>query len=398
MVKYLHEFSPMKLNRKILNLSAILLLAVTQRAEAKFAYPEVMKVPIPRLLSNLQKRLNNPSSHLSTHEKAELAFRIGRLNSMAYAYHENEVEVITSQSNLIEAGKVAPFFGVGTSDFRQFDVSGNPRKDVANPYLKDAIKYLKEALKLEPSLSAAKLGLAWCLDQAGDKASALPLYREVYKEAYDKEKNTDGLRGTSVAVETAGYLEKLLNPTKDASEIAKIKEQTKGLENSFRSVTPIVVPLVPNLSFQDLTRSASLTFDLDGNGPKRYSQWTGARAGWLVYDSDESKQITSGLQLFGPSSFWIFWNDGYEAMKALDDNNDGKLSGTELKGLAVWCDNNRDGISDADEVQSLSKLGITSLSCVGHLNADGNLSSSNGVTFSDGSTADTYDIMLNQVR
>ena len=49
-------------------------------------------------------------------------------------------------------------------------------------------------------------------------------------------------------------------------------------------------------------------------------------------------------------TFWIFWDNGYEALQSLDDNQDGKLEGDELKGLAIWQDRNCDGISDADLV------------------------------------------------
>ena len=40
--------------------------------------------------------------------------------------------------------------------------------------------------------------------------------------------------------------------------------------------------------------------------------------------------ICSGLQMFGSYSFFLFWNNGYEALSALDDNQDGKLDGAEL--------------------------------------------------------------------
>ncbi|CAN5626485.1 hypothetical protein BH10CYA1_BH10CYA1_42960 [soil metagenome] len=388
----------MKLRAIVLNLSLILSLAGAQSVQARFAYPETVKVPVQRLLSNLEKRLNSPESKLDANEKAELKFRIGRLHSMAYALKTSTVGILKSQVESLDHGVVNPFYGVTFGDFNQFSPQGTAGDAAAEAHLKAAIKNLTAAVKLNPALLQAKLGLAWCLDQSGEKSTALPLYREVFKSAYEREKNHGGLSGTSIASETAGYLEALLNPTKDAAEIASIKERVKIVDSNFRAITPIIVPLVPELTIKDMLRPASVSFDLDGNGPKHYLQWTGARAGWLVYDFSKSKQITSGLQLFGPSSFWIFWNDGYEAMKALDDNNDNQLSGTELNGLAVWSDTNGDGKSDAAEVRSVQELGITSLSCNGHLSADGTLGSINGVTFSDGRRADTYDLFLEQVK
>jgi hypothetical protein len=82
----------------------------------------------------------------------------------------------------------------------------------------------------------------------------------------------------------------------------------------------------------------------------------------------------------------------------LDDNNDNQLTGTELNGLAVWSDIDCDGKSDAKEVRSVQELGITALSCNGRLSADGTLGSINGVTFSDGRSANTYDVFLQQVK
>ncbi len=388
----------MKLRSIVFNLSLMLLLLEGQGVQAKFAYPETVKVPVQRLLSNLEKRLNSPEAKLTATEKAELQFRIGRLHSMAYALKSNTVGILKSQSDSLDDGEVNPFYGVGVGDFSQFSVQGTAGDATANAHLKAAITHLKASVKLDPSLLQAKLGLAWCLDQSGDKSGALPLYREVFKDAYAKEKDRGGLRGTSIASETAGYIEPLLNQTKDAAELARIKEQVKTIHNNFRAVTPIIVPLIPELTMKEMLQPASVVFDLDGNGAKRYDQWTGVKAGWLVYDADRSKQITSGLQLFGPSSFWIFWNDGYQAMKALDDNNDNQLSGTELNGLAVWSDTNGDGKSDATEVKSVQELGISSLSCNGQLNPDGTLGSVNGVTFSDGRRANTYDVILQQVQ
>ncbi len=388
----------MKLRSTALNLSLIWLLVGVQSGQAKFAYPETVKVPVQRLLSNLEKRLNSPESKLDSNEKAELQFRIGRLHSMAYALKSSTVGILKSQSESLDNAQVDAFYGVGFGDFNQFRVQGTASDATAGAHLKAAITNLNAAVKLDPSLLQAKLGLAWCLDQSGKKSAALPLYREVFNSAYEREKTHGGLRGTSIASETAGYLQPLLNPTKDAAEIASLKEKVKAVDSSFRAVTPIIIPLVPELTIKDMLRPASVSFDLDGNGAKRYQQWTGTKAGWLVYDANQSKHITSGLQLFGPSSFWIFWNDGYEAMKALDDNNDDHLSGSELNGLAVWSDTNGDGKSDGSEVRSVQELGITSLSCTGQLNADGTLGSVNGVTFSDGRRADTYDVFLQQVK
>jgi len=100
--------------------------------------------------------------------------------------------------------------------------------------------------------------------------------------------------------------------------------------------------------------------------------------------------------MFGSFSFFLFWDNGYEALSALDDNHDGKLQGAELQNLAIWQDLNRDGKSDKSEVRSLIDLGVTSLSCSCTLNSDGLLSSERGVMFSSGETRNTYDFILQE--
>src|SRR5262249_40859948 len=161
------------------------------------------------------------------------------------------------------------------------------------------------------------------------------------------EKNSSGgFRGTSVVDETAGYLLKLLDPAKDAKEIADINKKKEHVGKVFRAVTPIVVALKPDLKQQDMMKRTSVRFDLDGNGERINQYWPAADAGWLVYDVTGGR-ITSGLEFFGPSTFWIFWRDGYEALRALDDDRNGCIDGEERRGLAIWQDANYNGISES---------------------------------------------------
>jgi hypothetical protein len=115
-----------------------------------------------------------------------------------------------------------------------------------------------------------------------------------------------------------------------------------------------------------------------------------------VYDAKSSGRITSALQLFGNVTFWNVWGNGYEAMKALDDDGDGELRGRELRYLALWRDVNRDAVSDAGEVRPLSEFGIVALTCRG-ATGDGIFTAAvagRGVRFDDGRTRATYDVIL----
>jgi hypothetical protein len=265
-----------------------------------------------------------------------------------------------------------------------------------------------------------QLGLAWCLEQAGRTNDAIAMYRKTLKVAWKREVTGDfdfkqwaneawsdvragqnplrshnrGFRGPGVCFseETIGYLLKLLDPVKDASEIAQLRQDQKTLNGLGRAVTPIFVSLEPNAKFDELVdENSSVAFDLDGSGRKRPWAWLTPKAGWLVFDPDKTGRIESGLQMFGNVTFWIFWPDGYEALSALDDNGDGLLSGLELRGLAIWKDRNCNGVSDPGEVVPVEALGIQSISCHSQTDANGMRWNSQGVTYTNGPSRATYD-------
>ncbi|WP_407971934.1 calcium-binding protein [Burkholderia pyrrocinia] len=52
------------------------------------------------------------------------------------------------------------------------------------------------------------------------------------------------------------------------------------------------------------------------------------------------------------------------ALRSLDANRDGKLSGAELNGLQVWVDTNEDGIGDAGEFRTLGQAGISEIRAI----------------------------------
>jgi hypothetical protein len=135
-----------------------------------------------------------------------------------------------------------------------------------------------------------------------------------------------------------------------------------------RWVTPIIFHLDTPLPLEALTdNNRKVCFDLDGLN-RQSSQarpwtwsWVQPTTAILVWDPNHTGIITSGHQLFGNVTFNIFWENGYRAMDALDDNRDGFLAGSELTGLSLWHDRNSNGISDPGEVTTLQSAGIQSL-------------------------------------
>jgi hypothetical protein len=129
--------------------------------------------------------------------------------------------------------------------------------------------------------------------------------------------------------------------------------------------------------------------------------WINPRAAWLVYDPNRTGKVDSALSMFGNVTFWLFWETGYDALAALDDNGDGVLSGKELDGLALWHDANGNGVCDPGEVKPLSEYGIVALSCKYERDPkhpDRIAFSKVGVMFKDGRTRPTFDLVLHPAK
>jgi hypothetical protein len=144
--------------------------------------------------------------------------------------------------------------------------------------------------------------------------------------------------------------------------------------------------------------SKRVGFDLAGDGVSRTWPWVKDGTALLVWDPRGTGAITSGRQLFGSRTWWIFFRDGYEALALLDDNRDGRLTGGELQGIGAWIDRNGDGISQAGEVLTLEAAGIKEIGVRGVVGEDGVLRNEAGVTFSDGRSVKTFDWVTEPVE
>lgn len=133
-------------------------------------------------------------------------------------------------------------------------------------------------------------------------------------------------------------------------------------------------------------------FQLVPGHESTWVQWkASSKAPLLVYDPEHTGDITSGAQLFGN---WTFggkreisslkpialsdmqrraepWPNGYEALSKLDFNRNGKIDGSELQQLALWFDENRDAVSQKDEVRLLKDVGVTEIYFKGYM-SEGN--------------------------
>lgn len=358
-------------------------------ASAKYAMVEIETVPVDRLVQNLRAAVDkDPKS-------APKLLNLARAHAMAYSLRAEEVPV-RKNTDQVWFGYESPLV-----PFRDVTPTQDDGKvKAAKVHLDAALKLYDEALKLTPDDQRVQLGHAWLLSQTEKKADAILPLRKIIEKAWPAEKELKdlGLGRHSFTAESAGYLIPLLDPARDQAEIATLRERILHFEQLGRTVTPIVIPLRDGMEARDLeNRGAAVAFDVDGSAlPQRWS-WTTRDAAWLVWDPRHEGKITSGLQLFGSVTFWLFWDTGYDALSALDDNHDGILTGRELEGLALWHDANGNGSSEPGEVRPLSSYGIVALSCAnerleGH--PDRIAWSPVGVQYRDGRTRPTYDLVL----
>lgn len=350
----------------------LLVLTLASMALAKPYMPDTVDVPTDKLLTRMEKKA------AAAPKDARLQYLLARVHAIAYA--QNQTQFAVGRQTPDE-----PFFGPFDPGYPPSAVQPKPG---AKKHLKLALEHYRKAVELDPKSNIYRLGLAWTLEESGQKKQAIEQYRKVYRDADLKDDSPNF--GKSICEEAGGRLLELLDPKKDAAEIAQIKATIARLEKIPRAVTPVLVPLDRKTPFERLVNSdARVRFDLDGSGRRRAWGWTTPEAGWLIYHDGAS----SGLRMFGSVTWWVFWRDGYEAMSSLDLDEDGWLTGSELDDIKVWCDRNQDGVCDKREVLTLDELDIVGLRCRSEQHPLGFPYSPEGVRYRDGQLGPSYDWM-----
>jgi hypothetical protein len=232
-------------------------------------------------------------------------------------------------------------------------------------------------------------------------------YRKAYDGSIDKDLKIEhvpvaGL-GSLISFEAGTHylalakrpeVEKELTARADAVKAGVDKLKAKPLG----PVSPIIFSLSTAGRLDDLLDpSRAVKFDLDGTGRGQAWPWVKTNTAILVWAPDAGRRasrgnaVQSGRELFGSVTWWIFWRDGYAALDALDDDRDGRLSGDELRGLAVWIDRNGNGVAEAGEVTPIVSLGVESID-VRWTGRDGESPCNRaGLTMKDGRVLPTFD-------
>jgi Ca2+-binding RTX toxin-like protein len=134
-------------------------------------------------------------------------------------------------------------------------------------------------------------------------------------------------------------------------------------------------PLVLDLDNDGIEATAidpthPIVFDHNADGIRQGTGWIKPDDGFVVMDRDGNGTIDSGRELFGDNTLLVNGQtaaNGYAALADLDLNGDHKidLSDAAFANLRIWRDLNQNGISEANELSTLSDLGIANIGVVG---------------------------------
>lgn len=382
---------------------------ISSTSWAKWMAPTQM--PVARLLKNVQ-------AYVKTHPKdAHGYYTLGRINSAAFAQDTETIGVYTfgplpevpAHSSLIPPPRNRT----------------KPLSARTLTYLSDALRNYQQATVLSSADGLTWLGLGFQCEEAlpfpkaivqasvalNDRSldaeklrqRGLLAYRKAYALTVKKDSSETVGPANPVSVEAAqGILRLQANrslSSEDQKEVAEMRQRITTFQNQPRMVTPILISFERQASLTDLLAPEKhVGFDLAGDGLGRKWSWVKPTTGILVWDPQHTGKITSGLQLFGSVTWWLFWKDGYEPLAALDNNRNGWLEDKELQGIAVWFDRNGNGISDKGEVVSLSALSIKRIAAHAAKVDDGVPVNQEGIQLRDGSSLKTFDWMPSSIK
>jgi hypothetical protein len=336
--------------------------------------------PVERLITNVQ-------AYLKQHPYDPQAyFTLGRIYYFAFARKSSEVPTYGRALTNNELPEL--FVTLGQGKPRTFSSSDTVKplsEEKRKAYIKAALTNLQKAIALRDKQKKSEgkglyeLCLACAYEDGGTIAApnwqekAIATYLSAYRatilsDSKTGEKPMFGLE-TLVSYEAGNSYTRMVTArgVKPAENIvvADVKKGLKSLEAipPSRVVSPIVFSLQPGQTLTSVLRTGEpLSFNLDGTGAvQRYSTWPKPDTALLVWDPKGQGNITSGRQLFGNATWWLFWENGYQALNALDNNHNGWLEGTELHGLALWFDRNGNGKSDKGEVVPISRTPIAGI-------------------------------------
>jgi hypothetical protein len=368
----------------------------------------VYEAPIDRALTNV--------AAMEGIDPAQRERVLGRLNLLAYARDNAPFTYMADSNDFVEAGsmlcrEVQPMgprmpeeprafgpddrcaaynFHLGPQTETPANAPQTPSAG-ARARLEAARAHYARALEIDRANLRARLGYAYVLDRLGRTNDARRELRTILKRGLPRLAGPQSeWEDHAVLTETAAHLAHLATSHSDRARMDRLRQRLEASQPIIY-VTPVVVPLADRPFERLVDNGSPVAFDFAGTGDARAQGWLTPDAAWLVWDPEWRGEVRSGFDMIGQRTWSVFWNDGFEALRALDDNRDGELTGAELGGLALWRDENRNGVSDAGEVMPANVHGVTALSVRGETTRPGLMTAPNGVRFENGRTRPLYD-------
>ena len=150
-----------------------------------------------------------------------------------------------------------------------------------------------------------------------------------------------------------------------------VKETVQSALKPINYTTKLLDPLIVDLSNDGLQLISldisSTRFDIDGDGYAENTAWVSPQDGILTIDLNHDGTINNITEIFSEHYNNGTAKSGLEALATLDSNKNGIISAADdqFNQILVWQDLNQDGISQPNELKTLTQLGITSITLSG---------------------------------
>ncbi|WP_374764089.1 cadherin domain-containing protein [Yunchengibacter salinarum] len=146
----------------------------------------------------------------------------------------------------------------------------------------------------------------------------------------------------------------------DGESTTALMSYTLHIPGSF--LPPVIFDLDGDGTMLTPTSDPTVRFDTDGDGDLELTSWVDAGDGLLALDRNGNGTIDNGTEISFVQDLEGATTD-LEGLAAFDSDGDGKLTANDdrFDDFTLWQDVNSDGISQADELRTLTEAGMTEI-------------------------------------